>query len=173
MIFNSAPSDERHHFSSGDTSARCRYAGAEARQSSRHIAQRRLTRSYWLAVTLGTVLAILMLLFALTSIYFNYTPIGIFYTVVVGNIVFILKVLQTFRKHYEAANKTCCLQAEVIEKLGQDNIDLQHDVEYWKAISFTKRGGLTVVGEAAAGQSRSENQEGSAAVVPFKTDGAA
>jgi hypothetical protein len=168
MISNSVPSKEQPQTGSGD---QCRTAGSEARQSSRHIAQRRLTRSYWLAVTIGTVLAILMLLFALTSIYFNYTPIGIFYTVVVGNIVFILKVLHTFRKHYEAANKACCSQARVIENLGQDNIDLQHDVEYWKAISFTKRGGLTVVGEAAA-DSTSERQE-SAAVVPFKTDGAA
>ncbi|HEU4341461.1 MAG TPA: hypothetical protein VFU31_07815 [Candidatus Binatia bacterium] len=160
----SAPSIDPHEGSGVDR----RTAGADVGEPSEHIAARRLARSYWIANVLGIFAVVLLIIPALFAYALGLLTAAGFYAVIAGHIIFSLAVLRIYRKHYDAANECCCIMTDVIQSLSRENVDLQLDVAHWKALSFTKRGGLTMVKEAAAEElSCSENKEASAAVLEF------
>lgn len=156
---------EQPHIGSGP---QCRTAGAEARQSPRHIAQRRLARSYWLAVTIGSAGIFTLIAMGGTAFYLDLPYIAAFYAVLAGHMIFALSVLGTFRKHYDAANKCCCAQAAAIRTLERQNIDLL--MEKSRRISGAVERGLA--GDAAVDFDQPSERAKSAAVVQLhKTDG--
>jgi hypothetical protein len=67
--------------------------------------------------------------------------------------------------------RLCERRRELNEALMAENSHLEQDVMHWKFLCLTERGGLEAE-DTAAEISCSENKEASAAVVPFKTDGA-
>jgi hypothetical protein len=65
--------------------------------------------------------------------------------------------------------RLCESRREQCDKLMAENSHLEQDVAHWKALCFTQRGS----GGAAAGSEFGGLSRKPAAVVPFKTDGAA
>jgi len=163
----SVPSTEHPQSSSACNE---RHAGADAARQPEHVAVKRLARGSNVATGAG----IISMFVAVIGLTINLNSVG---TVVIGSFI-ILSIallnltLADYRDCLEGSESLCRSLQAANYQIENQNLDLQQDVEHWKALSFTKRGGLSVVKDGtAAGISCSDKQEAPAAVVPFPTDG--
>lgn len=125
---------------------------------------RRLARSRYFAIALGLTIVISMGAIAFVPM-IDMHKFGLLGAVGFC-IIILLANLDQIITSLEDANDLCEIRWEKSCKLHSEIDHLKQDVEHWKALSFTKRGGLSVVKDgAAAGISCSDKQEAPAAVV--------
>ena len=170
MIFDSAPNDKR--ISSLDDADQPQGSSAGADASEAAPFSNRLARGFNISTFLGYsggILAIFTILVPMKPFYAAGAAAYVFFAFMI-----ILAIMTSIVRKGEEANDLCDERWSAICKLHSEINHLEQDVEHWKALCFAERGGLEAAEGAAAGNSRSENQEGSAAVVKFPTnDGAA
>jgi len=167
----SVPSTE-HPQSSSACNERSAW-GQKASEPRKGITER-LTRNYWIAVSAGMMIPLI-------ATFVSVLPLTWEGSLIVGTFIasVLFYIFSVMTELLAALKKAKLLWNEREEKIAGQNeciLKLHEELDHFKALSFTKRGGLTVVKDdtAAGTLSCSDKHEGPAAVVPFtKTDGAA
>jgi len=171
MKHDSAPSDEQHPSSSGLPHDRSAEAGADG-PCERHLLERLVRSIHFQCGVSAAALIVASALPFLPDLPTMNKIMGVGFVAFCICIVFINYTCV----RDELADAECNQEeAEDINWALRSEIHhLNQDIDHWKAIAFTTRGNLSVVkDDAAAGESRSENQENSAAVFQFPRDGGA